>query len=163
MVAGQSVATLLGNGTAADVAIFHSTPAGGAGAIYIETKYYEDMSAEASGMKPRYDEVAAASGCFRDDALPRLKGGWLQQLWLDHLLLLATRQTDRLAAGLFVVTYPAANPRCRAAAQAYAATLSPSGLETFEARTLEDLVDVMDRQLGQRWISSFRERYLSPA
>jgi hypothetical protein len=158
---GRQSPRYLNNGTAADVALFHTTPAGGSGAIYVETKYYEDMTAAASTLKPRYDEVALASGCFQGDALSRLRGGWLQQLWLDHLLLLAARETDQLDAGLFVVLYPEVNPRCRAAVDAYAATLTPSGKETFQARTLEDVVDVLDGAIDQSWVGAFRERYLT--
>jgi hypothetical protein len=45
-----------------------------------------------------------------------LQHGWLQQLWLDHLLLLlATRDVDGLDAGLFVVAYSAVNAACHAA------------------------------------------------
>lgn len=159
---GRQAPAYLNNGTAADVAIFHSTPNGGAGAIYIETKYYEDMTAACHTVKPRYAEVAIASGAFRKEALPLLQSGWLQQIWLDHLLLLATREVDRLAAGLFVVTYPEINPRCRAAVDAYAATLSPAGVDTFDARTMEDVIDVMEQELGADWVGVFRERYLKP-
>jgi hypothetical protein len=158
---GRQSPQYLNNGTAADIAVLHTTPQGGAGAIFIETKYYEDMTAKTHRIKPRYREVAKASGAFLDDAFPRLQEGWLQQLWLDHLLVLATRDTDRLDTGLFVVMYPEVNPRCRAALDEYKATLTPSGMGTFEARTLEDVVGVMGRELSASWVADFAERYLT--
>ena len=158
---GRQSPRYLNNGTAADIAIFHTTPNGGTGAVFVETKYYEDMSAEAHGMKPRYLEVATACGAFLADALPVLQSGWLQQLWLDHLLLIATRDTDSLDTGLFAVWYPVINPKCSAATSAYAGTLTPHGSTTFEARTLEEVVSVLDREVGTSWVTSFKERYLT--
>ena len=57
---------------------------------------------------------------------------------------------------------PEINPRCRAAVEAYAATLSVTGMDTFEARTMEDIITVMDRELRADWVAVFRERYLTP-
>jgi hypothetical protein len=68
---------------------------------------------------------------------------------------------DGLDAGLFVVAYPAINAACHAALESYGATLAPAR-DTFEGRTLEDLVAVMDQAIDAPWVSEFRERYLTP-
>lgn len=89
-----------------------------------------------------------------------LRGGRLQQLWLDHLLVLALRKVEDLDSALFVVAYPEINERCREAVAAYQLTLDPSQPTTFEARTLEDIVTAIEEVDAAA--SGFRERYLTP-
>lgn len=152
----------LDNGTAADVAIFHTTPSGGAGAIFVETKYHEDLRGKTYRVKPRYLDVAKASGAFAPDGVETVREGWLQQIWFDHLLALATRDADGLESILFLVVYPEINQRCRDAATAYRRALDPSGIPTFDARTLEELIPVLGNSAGTAWAVAFTERYLTP-
>lgn len=152
----------LNNGTAADIAIFHTTLCGGSGVIFIETKYHEDLSGKDHAIKPRYLEVALCSGAFLNQAVDTLQSGRLQQLWLDHLLVLALREADNLDSALFVLAYPEVNERCRDAVPAYTATLDASQPSTFEARTLEELVSVLEEDAEAAWARGFRERYLTP-
>jgi len=153
----------LDNGTAADVAIFHTTPSGGPGVIFVETKYHEDLRGKDHEVKPRHLEVARASRAFVDGALADVRSGTLQQLWFDHLLALATRDTEALESALFVVIHPEINERCRDAVTAYRRVLDPSAPRTFEARTLEDVVSTIGDAAGEAWASAFRERYLDPS
>jgi hypothetical protein len=157
---GRWNARYLGNGTAADVAIFHTTPSGGAGIIFVETKYHEDLRGKDYPIKPRYLEVALYAGAFQDHA--SLQRGSLQQLWFDHLLLLATRMADSLDSALFVVAYPEINERCSDAVIAYQAALDTSKPVTFEARTLEEIVAVLEEDPSANCARRFRERYLVP-
>jgi hypothetical protein len=150
----------LSNGTAADIAIFHTTPDGGTGAIFIETKYHEDLRGKDHALKPRYHEVAFDSFAFLKHS--RLQSGMLQQLWLDHLLVLALKRTDKLASALFVLMYPEINERCREAAIAYSEALDPSRTPTFEARTLEDVISAFEDDANAGLAAAFRERYLTP-
>jgi hypothetical protein len=150
----------LDNGTAADVAIFHTTPGGGSGIIFVETKYHEDLGGKDRTIKPRYLEVALDSGAFLNHAT--LQSGRLQQLWFDHLLVLAMQRAHGLDSALFVVAYPAINPRCQEAVLAYRGALDLSKPPTFEAMTLEEVVSVFEDEWSATWVREFRERYLTP-
>jgi hypothetical protein len=157
---GRQNLRYLNNGSAADVALFHTTPEGGTGVICIETKYYEDLNGKDYAIKPRYAEVAKASGAFVSEMLPMLQHGKLQQLWFDHLLLLATREEDGHENALFVVAYPEINGACVEAVAAYRTALDATAPVTFEARTLEDIVTVLDEIIDAEWVGAFRQRYL---
>ncbi len=85
----------------------------------------------------RYEELTRRSGIFVDgwrDAIVRTE---LQQIWLDHLLVLSMLQhpSKRWTWGRFVLVYPAGNPSFAAAASRYRELLvDPT---TFESRTIE--------------------------
>jgi hypothetical protein len=135
----------------------------GRGIIGIETKYHEDIRPErppdAEKRLPRYREVTERSGAFRDGWESLLIGTELQQLWLDHLLLLSMRQHPNAAWswGRFVVVYPKANPSVRDAVARYEALLA--NRETFEARTIEELLDAHVLHAPSTE-AAFRQRYL---
>jgi len=158
---GRQNPRYLHNGTAADIAIFHTTPGGGSGVIFVETKYHEDLRGQDRVLKPRYSEVAFDSGAFLSHASDALRSGSLQQLWLDHLLVLALRKADNLDSALFVLAYPEINERCREAVPAYRATLDASRPPTFEARTLEEIVWALEEDATVAWAQEFRGRYLT--
>jgi hypothetical protein len=153
----------LDNGTAADIAFFHTTPNGGDGVICVEVKYHEDLRGKDYAVKPRYLEVARSSRAFLDDALPVLGRGPLQQLWFDHLLALAVRETGRLETSLFVVIHPEINEACSSAIAAYRRALSPQGIASFDARTIEALFPFIRDLVGDEWSRAFSARYLTPS
>ena len=150
------------NLTAADVALFHTTPDGGTGVIFVETKYHEDLRGKDYEVKHRYLEVALASGAFRPESLAALRSGSLQQIWFDHLLTLTTAKTDAHDSALFVVVYPEANTRCRDATALYRQHLDPSVTATFEVRTLEEILPALGEAIGDEWCRAFHARYLTP-
>jgi len=153
----------LDNGSAADVAIFHTTRRGGRGAILIETKYHEDLAGKAYPLKPRYFEVASSSRAFAGDTEHAVSRGDLQQFWFDHLLALATMQAHRLDTVLFSVTYPTINSSCVDACSRYRAALTAEGAVTFEHRTLEEVVTAIATVSSGGWVRSFSDRYLTPS
>ena len=159
---GRWDARYLDNGTAADVALFHTTPDGGTGVIFVETKYHEDLRGKDYEVKHRYLEVALASGAFRPESLAALRSGSLQQIWFDHLLTLTTAKTDAHDSALFVVVYPEANTRCRDATALYRQHLDPSVTATFEVRTLEEILPALGEAIGDEWCRAFHARYLTP-
>lgn len=150
----------LDNGSAADVVVFHATPTGGRGAILIETKYHEDLVGKDYALKPRYFEVASASGAFAPDAEHAVTRGILQQFWFDHLLALATKQADRLDSVRFVVIYPEVNEACADACPRYRAALTVDGAGTFEHCTLEQIVAAVASVSREEWVRAFSDRYL---
>jgi hypothetical protein len=128
----------------------------------VETKYHEDLRVKLQRCKPRYLEVARQSNVFELGRLEELQRVPLQQLWLDHLLAIATAQADGYDSALFVLLAPQINEPCAAAAAAYAELLCPVDEPAFEFMTLERVVAVLEDQTAAAWPREFRGRYLSP-
>lgn len=160
---GRRDPTYLGNRTAFDAAVLFDLPNGERGVIGIETKYHEHAKAEvrpdAKSRMPRYREVTERSGLFVDGWEAAILGTPLQQIWLDHLLVLSMLQhpSDRWAWGRFVLVHPARNPSFAETAAAYRELLVDD--ETFSVVTIEALLD--EHVLHPPEIeAAFRERYL---
>lgn len=149
----------LGNRTAFDALLRHTTSAGG-GFIGIETKYHERAERPKPPLRPerleRYAELTERSGVFRPGWEQALAGTDLQQIWLDHLLALS--MLPGWGRGLFVLLYPAANSSMASAARRYANTLLEA--TTFEHRTLEDMTGRLRAVTNARWVAAFEDRYL---
>jgi hypothetical protein len=159
---GRADPLFLNNRSAFDAAILLDLGAGGRGVIGIETKYHEDIRRERPpdpvGRLPRYRQVTELAGVFRDGWEAAVVGTDLQQLWLDHLLVLSMLQHPERswAWGRFVVVYPSANPSVRAAVERYQGLLRTR--ESFEARTIEELLDEHVLHHPSTEIA-FRDRY----
>lgn len=152
----------LNNRTACDAAITLDLPDGTNGVIGIETKYHEHPKTEErppDHRLGRYLEVSDASGAFAPGAAAATAGTPLQQIWLDHLLILAMLQhpSGQWAWGRFVLVHPSGNTGFGRLADEYRTLLvDPS---TFESRTIESLLDV-DGALPSGVVDGFRDRYL---
>jgi hypothetical protein len=149
----------LGNRTAFDAVLRHTSPDGGCGFIGIETKYHE-RAERPKPLRPerlqRYAEVTERSGVFRPGWEQALAETDLQQIWLDHLLALS--MLPRWGSGLFVLLYPAANTSIASAARRYVEMLLEA--TTFEHRTLEDMTERLRTVTNARWVAAFEDRYL---
>lgn len=151
----------LGNQSAFDVALELDAGGGDRAIVGVETKYHEHAVAERAP-KPaalaRYVEVTERSDIFVEGWREQILGTDLQQVWLDHLLLLAMLQHPSAgwSWGRFVLAFPAANPSFSSVAKRYGAVLRDR--RTFEARTLEELNT--DEALGDS-ARVLRERYLA--
>lgn len=161
---GRRDPLFLGNRTAFDAA-FEIAGANSGAIIGIETKYHEHAAREAPPKKTalaRYVQVTEESGAFASGWREELIGTDLQQIWLDHLLVLSMLQhpSKRWSWGKSVLVYPQENPSFAAAARRYAAVLADA--TTFQARTLEELL-AAPGALPAETVSVFRGRYLSPA
>ena len=152
----------LGNRSAFD-GYFEVTAESGARSIVgVETKYHEHAAVEPAPSERalgRYVEVTERSRAFLPDWQTRIVGTDLQQIWLDHLLLLSMLQhpAQAHAHGLFVLVYPAGNASFASAAQRYREALADP--TTFQARTLEELVETPGG-LPPETRDAFRARYL---
>jgi hypothetical protein len=130
--------------------------------VGVETKYQEHAKRE-NVLRPavlaRCAEVTERSRAFVDDWRSRLVGTDLQQIWLDHLLVLAMLQhpSEPCSWGRFVLVYPSENPSFARAAAEYRAVLRDA--TTFEARTIEALVETPGA-LAESTCHAIRERYL---
>jgi hypothetical protein len=157
---GRRDRAFLGNQSAFDVGFEVGADGDARGIIGVETKYHEHAIAEAApkaAALSRYVEVTERSGIFAEGWREKIVGTQLQQIWLDHLLVLAMLQhpSKRWTWGRFVLVFPTANPSFTAAAARYAQVLRDRS--TFEARTIEDLD--LPRTLGDEHARAFAERY----
>ncbi|HMI84784.1 MAG TPA: hypothetical protein VK550_11875, partial [Polyangiaceae bacterium] len=158
---GRCDPAFLGNKSAFDVAFEIGSGDKDLAIIGVETKYHEDAKVEPEP-KPkalaRYVEVTERSMAFIDGWRELVIGTELQQIWLDHLLLLSMLQhpSGRWTWGRFVLLYPSGNPSFARAAAAYRAVLRDPA--TFEARTIEALL-APTSPLKVETAAAFRERY----
>lgn len=158
---GRRDRTFLGNRSAFDAAFEIHGSSAGRGIIGVETKYHEHAVAEAppkAAPLARYVEVTERAGIFVEGWREQIIGKELQQVWLDHLLVLAMLQhpSRRWTWGRFVLAYPSANPSFSAVASRYRSLLRDES--TFEARTLEGLAT--SGAVGVDSARAFGERYL---
>ena len=147
----------LGNRSAFDVVIQHTTHEGGRGFIGVEVKYHENLRGQPATLRDRAVEVADRAGIPDDRSdIERLP---LQQIWLDHLLALSILQADDgYASGLFVFLHPTGNGPCATAADRYRSMLTDQS--TFERLTLETVVAAIRWATDAPWIDAFESRYL---
>lgn len=158
---GRRDPEFLGNQSAFDVA-FEIAMGEHRGILGVETKYHEfareEPAPRASAME-RYTEITERSCLFKDGWSARLVGTELQQLWLDHLLVLAMLQhpSGRWRWGRFVLVAPAGNPSLASAAARYRDALADPS--SFIFMTLEQLLDCPGA-LAEDVRAQLRARYL---
>ncbi|GAA2573563.1 hypothetical protein GCM10010210_56460 [Pseudonocardia hydrocarbonoxydans] len=151
-----------GNHSAFDVFVAYQNGTS-RGFLGIEVKYHENLrGTAATDPKQRYPKIAAKHRIFRDGALPDLQRLPLQQLWLDHLLALQLLASpdDGWDEGTFVFLSPTGNVACTTAARRYSHALTDS--TTFDARTLDELVQAIRLVADDPWADAVYERYLDP-
>lgn len=158
---GKLDRTFLGNRSAFDVAFEIDSGGPDRAVIGVETKYHEHAAAEPQprpGALARYVEITEGSLAFAEGWPDRVIGTSLQQIWLDHLLLLSMLQhpSRRWTWGQFVLVYPSVNPSFARAAEAYRAVLRDP--TTFQARTIEDLL-AAPGALDAATVTALRDRY----
>ncbi len=159
---GRRDPAFLGNQSAFDVAFDIDTGAGSRAIVGVETKYHEHAIAE-EPPKPtalaRYIEITERSGIFADGWRDRLVGTDLQQIWLDHLLVLAMLQhpSKQWRWGRFVLVFPSANPSFAATATRYRGLLRDA--TTFQAWAIESLL-ATPGAVGEEAARLLRDRYL---
>ncbi|MBD3947534.1 PGN_0703 family putative restriction endonuclease [Nocardioides ganghwensis] len=161
---GRHDARYTGDGTAFDVALFFGEPGGASRTVIgIETKYHEHAVAEAVPNAvtrlPRYRQIVEDSQVFKSDWEDRILGTELQQVWRDHLLLLAMLQDEERpwTSGTYVLVYPKGNTSFARLAERYTDALQDAS--TFSHVTLEAILDahvLHEPDTEQK----FRDRYL---
>ena len=156
---GRDDNAFLGNRSAFDVAVFHTTPDGDTGVLGIEVKYHEDLTAEAGAIKDAARRVAERGRLPIDLDDPEWGRAPLNQFLLDHLLALSiTYHPDRPYGGAeFCLAYPVGNLACARALSTYRSRL---GASAFESRTLEEIVGALRMCTDAAWVNDFADRYL---
>lgn len=150
------------DGSAFDVFVPCVTPEGEYAFIAIEMKYSETMLEPLAKLRPRYDELSAAVGVFRNPLAPELREVPLQQLWREHMLSRAMIANGKYSQGRFVVIHPAQNTNCEVAIAAYQRQLvSPKAAETgFESMTLESCLEALRAIGDDGTATALHNRYL---
>lgn len=156
---GRGDPAFLGDRSAFDVYVEITTPLRRSGFIGIEVKYHEDLKNPPGRHRPRYDEVAAAMGCFDSARLSLLRAKPLQQVWRDHMLAGSLLLAGGYEDGFFVFLHPKDNECCGQAAAEYRVCLTNE--QTFAAWTLEDVVAALSRHTEDGWVGQLSDRYLS--
>jgi hypothetical protein len=161
---GRRDLTYLGNRSAFDVAFEIDRGDDSRGIVGVETKYHEHAKAEVvprPAALARYFEVTERSGAFIEGWRPLVVGTELQQIWLDHLLVLSMLQhpSGKWSWTRFVLVYPSENPSFGRAAAVYRSVLRDAS--TFEARTIEELL-AAPGALPDATAAAIRERYFTP-
>jgi hypothetical protein len=131
--------------TAFDALIRYVNPDGRKGFVAFEIKYSESMREPPATMRPRYDELAAATGLFIDPAAKALRSNPLQQLWREHLLAQCMIGNGLYDEGYFITLAPALNHHVHEATQAYRLHLREPAEDSvqFIDLTLEDVIAVI--------------------
>jgi hypothetical protein len=155
---GRGMKEYLDDHSAFDVYVEFVGPSG-KGFIGVEVKYHEDLQNEPSRHHDRYDEVAAAMGCFLPSSLARLREKPLQQIWRDHMLAGAQLLHGDFKDGFFVLISPKDNAACNDAVADYGNCLSST--KTFHHWTLEGVVAGIKQATSEQWILDFEDRYLN--
>lgn len=156
---GRGDARYTDDNSAFDVYVEFLTSAKSRGFIGIEVKYHEKMNDKPARDRPRYGQIASAMDIFRNEALPRLRGTSLQQVWRDHLLAGSLCQVGGFADALSVVIHPADNSKCVEALRNYRACLTRT--ESFATWTLEDVVAAIRRHGAEELAAALTDRYLA--
>lgn len=157
---GRGSRRFTGDHSAFDVFVAYTSSEGNASFVGIEVKYTETLGQPPARHRPRYDEVADAMGCFRQDALPSLRQSPLEQLWRDHLLAgsMLLDSASSFRRGTFAIVYPKGNSLVERAAQAYRACLTDQA--TLHVWTLESLLDAVASAGAGPWLQQVAARYL---
>lgn len=132
-----------GDKSAFDVAIVYQRSDGARGFIGIEQKYSETGSESASpDLSPRYDDLAAVAGLFKDASAAALRRAPLQQLFREHLLAFAALQVGDYAEARFIQVAPRHNHLVQQGAARYASYLTDpaAGVVPFIALDLEQVI-----------------------
>jgi hypothetical protein len=121
---GRGDPTLTADGSAFDLAIYLRRPDGTRTFIGIEVKFTEGMNEPEAEHRPRYDEIAASSGLYRNPDAPALRKSPVQQLFREHLLCQAMVDSGLVDDALYVLLAPELNTDVQRAAACYRSLLA---------------------------------------
>jgi hypothetical protein len=141
---GRKDPTLTGDRSAFDVAFVYERSDGKTGLVAVETKYSESGQ-EPSPLEPnpRYEELARASGLFKEPSHAALRVNPLQQHFREHLLAQATVMRGDHAEAYFVLVAPRHNHLVQNGARLYSSFLAKPGKSQapFVSIELEQVIE----------------------
>ena len=159
---GRGDARFTADGTAFDVLIRCTTPAGRPAFVAIEIKYSEALGSTPATVRPRHNALSRAAGLYQDPDSPLLRGAAIEQFWREQLLVTALLQQGDYEQGRLLVIAPALNRECQSALRLYAAQFLPSACPTaaFSAISLERVVAALGAAGAASLATRLSERYL---
>jgi Co/Zn/Cd efflux system component len=164
---GRDDATLTGDRSAHDCCIWFTRKAGSrdsqqVGVLCIEMKYTEDLHDSAPIEPGRYDDLADASGLFKEPHSAVLRVNPLQQLFREHLLAQAAVMRGDWPSAIFVSVAPAVHDRAQRQADLYSAFLNPTldGQVPYRHLTLDAWIDAIGQAGATDAAAALFDRYL---
>lgn len=161
---GRRHPDLTGDRTAFDVAIVYERSDGEKGFIGIEVKYSEGLTEPApSVLNARYDELASASGIYKEPMHAALRVNPLQQLFREHMLAQASTARGDWAEAHFMLIAPRHNHLVQQSANLYTAFLAePSdGKASFVNIHMEQFVEALGWAGAKDDAYALFDRYLN--
>ena len=148
--------------TAFDVLIRCTTPQGQRAFVAIELKYSEAPGGIALPVRPRYDALSRAAGCFRNPDAPALRDVPIEQFWREQLLVTAMLANGLYEDGRLLVIAPALNAECQTAITRYQAELisADPAATRFQAITLEEFTTALGSAGADMIAERLTHRYL---
>ncbi len=159
---GRQDPTLTGDRSAFDVAIVYERSDGEQGFIGIEVKYSESGQEPAPPeLNPRYEELAPASGLYKEPHHAALRVNPLQQLFGEHMLAQASLMRGDYAECYFMLVAPRHNHLTQQSAELYAAFLAkPTQKQTrFVNVHLEQVIEAYGWAGEHGFATSLFDRY----
>lgn len=158
----------LGDGTSFDAFVDYSRPGGSRALVGIETKLTDQFTKTHYPMShtPAYRKWSMhPDSPFRQDMLDRLPNVRHNQLWRDHMLVvaLAHHSQRRYAGGTMMLVRHPRDTEGDQTVQGYRRLLTADD-RTFMDVTLDHLIDAWDAvaqgEAETSWLAAFRRRYL---
>lgn len=158
---GRNDATFTGDRTAFDIAFIYQRSDGKRGLLAVELKYAEGLGDVTPTNLAHFDDLAHASGLFKEPAHAHLRVGGLAQLFREHLLAQATLINEAYDEAHFIVIAPRHNHLIERAASLYAAHLNPplGGTVPFRFIELEAVIDAYGRSGDLDYAFALHDRY----
>ncbi len=159
---GRQQPLLTNDRSAFDVAIVYERGDGKRGFIGIEVKYSENGQEPAPPeLNPRYEELAPASGLYKDPHHAALRVNPLQQLFREHLLAQASLMRGDYAECYFMLIAPRNNHLIQQSAELYASFLiePAEGQTPFVNIHLEQVIEAYASAGELAFASALHDRY----
>lgn len=160
---GRQDVSLTADRSAFDVAIVYERSDGERGFVGIEIKYSESGQEPAPPeLNPRYDELAPASGLYKEPHHAALRVNPLQQLFREHLLAQASLMRGDYAESYFMLVAPRHNHLIQQSAELYAAFLAEPrhGQTRFVNVHLEQMIEAYGWAGEQAFATALHDRYV---
>jgi hypothetical protein len=157
---GRRATDLTGDRSAFDVAIEYERSDSRRGFIGFEIKYSETMGEAAPLADPtRLDDLASASGLFKEPRHVALRLNPLQQLFREHLLAAAAVRRGDYAEATFILIAPHHNHLVQRGAALYAAHLAADTPVPFINIELEEVINAFYHAGENDYAAALHDRY----
>lgn len=145
--------------SAFDVLIQCQTVDGKGGFVAVEIKFSETLSEPPARLRPRYDTLSQACGCFRYPDSPILRNAPVQQLWRQEMLAAAMLEAGLYERGRFIVIAPTFNNQAQNAIALFRSQIADEAPIPFDSLPLETMVEFMGKAGAKEVAAALHRRY----